>query len=68
VVLDGLASFTGQAQNKIAVHHQAKFVTILGELACAFDRSALLNIFQDLRVAGLVGPRSAAGIQLLSLP
>ena len=38
-VVDGFAGLARQAENEVAMDHQAQLVAILGELAGAFDRS-----------------------------
>ena len=44
----------GQAEDEIAVNDQAELVAILGELAGALDGGALLDVLQNLRIAGFV--------------
>ena len=51
---DGFAAFAGETKDKISVHHQAKLVAILGELAGTLDGGALLDILQNLLVAGFI--------------
>ena len=50
----GLASFSRQTKNEVAVNYQAELLAIFGELACTLNRSSLFNVFQDLLFAGLV--------------
>ena len=53
-ILDGLATFSRQANDEISVDHQSQLVTILGELAGALDGRAFLDVLQNLLIARLV--------------
>lgn len=53
-VVDGFARLTGQAKDEVAVNDQSELVAIFGELARPLNRGALLDIFQDLLVAGFI--------------
>ncbi len=48
------SSLAGQAQDEVAVDHQAELVAIFGELAGAFNGCAFLDVLQNLLVAGFV--------------
>src|SRR5208283_4143089 len=63
-VLDGFARFAGQAKNEVAVHDQAELVAILGELAGALNGGTLLDVLENLLIAGFVADdkQAAAGI------
>ena len=54
VLLDGLVRFAGQSEDEVAVDDEAELVAILGELPGTLDGCALLDVLQNLRVAGLV--------------
>ena len=62
-VADGLAGFAGQAEDEVAVDDEAELVAVALEVECALDGGALLDVLQDLRVAGLVADdqQAAAG-------
>src|ERR1700688_1916897 len=53
-VVDGLVRLARQTQNEVSVDNEPQLVAVLSELSSAFDRSALLDIFQDLLVSRLV--------------
>ena len=67
-VVDGLAGLARQAQDEVAVDDQAQLVAILGELAGALDGRALLDVLQDLLIAGFIADDQAAGSPLPSSP
>ena len=50
--LDGLLRLAGQSDDKVAVNVDADFLAVLNEGAAHFDRRALLDVLQDLRIAG----------------
>ena len=52
-VVDGLASFPGQAKDEITMDHQSELVAVLGKLAGPLDGRTFLDIFENLRIAGL---------------
>ena len=52
-VADGLFGLAGQAEDEVAVDDEAEVVAVLGEVAGALDGGALLDVLEDLRVAGL---------------
>src|SRR5580658_4218364 len=52
--VNGFVSFTREAEDEVAVNHQAQLVTILSELAGALDSRAFLDVLEDLLVARLV--------------
>ena len=49
--LDGLLRLAGQPDNKVAVNVDSDLLAVLHEGAAHFDRSALLDVLQDLRIA-----------------
>ena len=51
-LLDGFTGFAGQADDEVAVNLDADFVAIFHELAGHLDGSALLDVLEDLRIAG----------------
>ncbi len=51
-LFDGLLGLAGQADDEIAVNVDANFLAVLNESAAHFDGGALLDVLQDLRVAG----------------
>ena len=53
----------GQAEDEVAVDHQAELVAVAGEVQRALDGCALLDVLEDLRVARLVADdqQAAAG-------
>ena len=53
-VVDGLAGFAGQSHDEVAVNHKPKLVTIFRELPRPFDGRALLDVFQNLLIAGFI--------------
>ena len=59
-----LARFAGQADDEIAVNHQAQLVAVLGEALRHVDGGALLDVLQDLLVARFVAhdQQPAAGV------
>ena len=65
---DGLVGFARQAENEVAVHDQSEFLAVLGELPCALDRRALLDVFQDLLVARFIANDEQSGSRLPSSP
>src|SRR6185437_10491725 len=52
-VADGLLGFAGEAEDEVGVDNQAEVVAVLDELTRALDGGALLDVLEDLRVAGL---------------
>ena len=52
-VADRLLGFAGQAEDEVGVDDEAEVVAVLDEVASALDRGALLDVLEDLRVAGL---------------
>ena len=52
-VADGLLGLAGQAEDEVGVDDEAEVVAVLDEVARALDGGALLDVFQDLRIAGL---------------
>ena len=63
---DALAAFTGQSQDKVAMHHQTQFLGVFGELAGTFHGCALLDVLENLRIAGLIAhdQQAATGFAL----
>src|SRR5262245_1368374 len=59
-LLDSLLGLAGEAQNKGSMDDDAKFVAIFGEAAGDVDSHALLDIVQDLLIAGLVSDKQQA--------
>ena len=53
-VLDRLARLTWQAENEVAMNHQPQLMSVLGELACAFQGGALLDVFENLLIARFI--------------
>src|ERR1700732_1087196 len=51
-LLNGFARFTGQADNEVAVNANTDFAAVLHEGAGHFYRRALLDVLQNLRIAG----------------
>src|ERR1700733_15127093 len=55
--LDGVADrslgFTWQAEDEIAVYEEAKVMTVLDEVTGALDRGTLLDVLENLGIAGL---------------
>ena len=62
-VANGLPGLAGEAENEVAVDDQAELVAVALEVECALDGGALLDVLQDLRIAGLVADdqQAAAG-------
>ena len=62
-VADRLLGLAGQAEDEVAVDDEAEVVAVLDEVARALDGGALLDVLEDLRVAGLVADdqQAAAG-------
>ena len=52
-VADGFLGLAGEAEDEVAVDDEAEVVAVLDEVACALDGGALLDVLEDLRVAGL---------------
>jgi hypothetical protein len=52
-VADRLLGLAGQAEDEVAVDGQAEVVAVLGEVARALHGGALLDVLEDLRIAGL---------------
>jgi hypothetical protein len=52
-VADRLLGLAGQAEDEVAVNGQAEVVAVLGEVARALHGGALLDVLEDLRIAGL---------------
>src|SRR6202012_57135 len=52
-VADRLLGLARQAKDEVGVDDEAEVVAVLDEVACALDGSALLDVLEDLRVAGL---------------
>ena len=63
-LLDGFFRFAGKADDEIAVNANAHLLAVLHEVAAHLERLALLDVFQDLRVAGFKShdQQAAAGI------
>src|SRR5579862_314079 len=53
-LLDGFLGFTRKAEDEGAVNGDSKLVTVLGEPAGHVDAHALLDVVQDLLIAGFV--------------
>src|SRR6185437_3920599 len=53
-VFDSFARFPGQAENEVSMDDQAELVRVLGELASPFEGCALLDVLEDLLIAGFV--------------
>src|SRR4029077_1979072 len=62
--LNGLASLAGQTDDEIAMHANTNFATILHEGASHFNGRTLLDIFQDLRIAGFKANDEKAGARI----
>src|SRR5204863_2934606 len=52
--LDRLLGFSGKPDDEISVNPDADLLAILRELPCLLDRRALLDVLQNLRIAGFV--------------
>ena len=52
-VADGSLGFTGKAEDEITVYDEAKSTTVLNEVASALDCGSLLDVLENLRIAGL---------------
>ena len=52
-VADRLLGLARQAEDEVAVDGEAEVVAVLGKVARALDGGALLDVLQDLRIAGL---------------
>ncbi len=52
-VADGLFGLTRQAEDEVGVDDEAEVVAVLDEVARTFDRGTLLDVLEDLRIAGL---------------
>ena len=54
----------GRAEDEVGVDDQAEVMAILDEVACALDRGALLDVLEDLRIAGFEADdeQTAAGV------
>ena len=50
---NAFTGLAGQAKDEVTVDGKSKLVAVLGELTCALDRGALLDVLQDLRIARL---------------
>src|SRR5437763_13050243 len=59
-VLNRLSSLARQSENKVAVNYEAELVSILGELPSTLDGCALLDVFQDLRIARFIADNQEA--------
>src|SRR5215813_14121733 len=59
-LLDRLLGLAGQAENEGAVDDDAELVTVLGEAPGHVDAHALLDVVQDLLIAGLVTDQQQA--------
>src|SRR5581483_10436226 len=47
-IVDSFARLAGKSKNEIAMNDQAKFVAVLRKLAGPLNRSALLDVLQNL--------------------
>ena len=63
--LDGFAGLARQAQDEGAMHHNAQIVAILGEALGDLDQQALLDVVQDLLVAGFIADQQAGEAAVL---
>ena len=52
-VADGLFGLAGQAEDEVGVDDEAEVVAVLDEVAGALDGGTLLDVLEDLRIAGL---------------
>ncbi len=64
---DRLPALTRQAQNERAVDGDAQFVAIAGELLGDFDAHTLLDVVQDLLVAGFITDQKQAQTAIAQL-
>jgi len=66
--IDGVANrvlgFARQAEDEVGVDDEAEVVAVLDEVACTFDGGALLDVLEDLRIAGFEADdeQAAAGV------
>ena len=52
-VADRFLGLAGQAEDEVGVNGEAEVVAVLGEVARALDGGALLDVLENLRIAGL---------------
>ncbi len=62
-VADGLLGLAGEAENEVCVNDEAEVVAVLDEVASALDGGTLLDVLEDLRIAGFKADdqKAAAG-------
>ena len=63
-LLDSLASLPRQADDEVAVHSESQLLGIAREVSSALHGCALLDVFQDLRIARLVAHDQQAASRL----
>ena len=64
-VADGLAGLAREAEDEVGVDDEAEVVAVLDEVAGALDGCALLDIFEDLGIAGLEADNEEAAAGFL---